>query len=95
MSINNKMGGLPGGPVVKNPPCNARDTGLIPGRGSSHVDGATRPVGHSDLRHRSRACKPQLPSPGAATPETQSPRSTRRGAMTSSHTATERSPAQD
>ena len=26
-------GGFPGGPVVKNPPCNARDTGWIPGWG--------------------------------------------------------------
>ena len=24
---------FPGGPVVKNPPCNAEDLGLIPGRG--------------------------------------------------------------
>ena len=23
---------FPGGPVVRNPPCNARDTGSIPGR---------------------------------------------------------------
>ena len=29
--------GLPGGPVVKNQPCNARDTGLIPGPGRSHM----------------------------------------------------------
>ena len=28
--------GFPGGPVVKNPPCNAMDTGLIPGPGRSH-----------------------------------------------------------
>ena len=26
----------PGGPVVKNPPCNAGDTGSIPGSGRSH-----------------------------------------------------------
>ena len=25
---------FPGGPVVKNPPCNARDMGLIPGQGA-------------------------------------------------------------
>ena len=30
-------GGFPGGPVVKNPPCNARDTGSIPGLGRSHM----------------------------------------------------------
>ena len=36
---NNKRRGFPGGPVVKNLPCNARDTalGLITGLGRSHV----------------------------------------------------------
>ena len=36
---NNKCWGFPGGPVVKNLPCNARDTalGLITGLGRSHV----------------------------------------------------------
>lgn len=29
--------GCPGGPVVKNVPCNARDTGSVPGSGRSHV----------------------------------------------------------
>ena len=28
---------FPGGPVVKNLLCNARDTGLIPGLGRSHM----------------------------------------------------------
>ena len=33
-----KMGqDLPGGPVVKNPPANAGNTGLIPGWGRSHM----------------------------------------------------------
>ena len=27
------LGHFPGGPVVGNPPCNAGDTGLIPGEG--------------------------------------------------------------
>ena len=31
------FGGFPGGPVVKNPPCYARDIGLIPGPGRSHM----------------------------------------------------------
>ena len=31
------LGGFPGGPVVKNSPCNARDTSLIPGPGRSHM----------------------------------------------------------
>ena len=26
--------GLPGGPVAKNPPCNTKDVGLIPGQGT-------------------------------------------------------------
>ena len=30
--------GSPGGSLVKNPPANARDTGLIPGPGRSHMD---------------------------------------------------------
>ena len=29
--------GFPGAPVVKNPPCNARDTGSIPDLGRSHM----------------------------------------------------------
>ena len=29
--------GFPGGPVVKNPSTNARDTGSIPGLGRSHM----------------------------------------------------------
>ena len=31
------VGGFPGGAVVKNPPANARDTGLSPGPGRSHM----------------------------------------------------------
>ena len=29
--LKSGMGDFPGGPVVKNPPCNAGDMGLIPG----------------------------------------------------------------
>ena len=47
---------LPGGPVVKNPPANARDTSSIPGPGKSHIVGATKP-----MRHNYRACAPQPP----------------------------------
>ena len=32
--INHKTGEFPGGPVVKNPPCNAGDSGSIPGQGT-------------------------------------------------------------
>jgi len=41
------MGDFPGGPVVKDPPANAGDMGLIPGLGRSHVLGATKPVCHN------------------------------------------------
>ena len=34
---NPKQEGFPGGSVVKNPPANAGDTGLIPGPGRSHM----------------------------------------------------------
>ena len=34
--LKNKMA-FPGGPVVKNPPANAEDTGLIPAMGRSHM----------------------------------------------------------
>ena len=33
-TIKNASGDLPGGPVIKNPPSNAGDTGSIPGRGT-------------------------------------------------------------
>ena len=36
-SLKNLCGGFPGGAVVKNPPANAGDTGLIPGPGRSHM----------------------------------------------------------
>ena len=31
---NEKIRDFPGGPVLKNPPYNARDSGLIPGQGT-------------------------------------------------------------
>ena len=49
--------GVPGGPVVENPSCNAGDTGSIPGLGRSHV-----------LRDN-RTQAPQLLRPSAATTE--------------------------
>ena len=39
--------GFPGGPVVKNPPANAGDTGSTPGLGRSHIPRANKPVRHS------------------------------------------------
>ena len=35
--IKSLLGDFPGGSVVKNPPVNAGDTGLIPGLGRSHM----------------------------------------------------------
>ena len=55
-------GGFPGGAVVKNPPANARDTGLIPDPGRSHT------------LWSNEAPAPQLLSPRAATTEGRAPR---------------------
>ena len=46
--------GLPGGPVVKNPPANAgdaRDAGLIPGLGRSPGGGNGNPFQYSCLEN--------------------------------------------
>ena len=45
--------GFPGGPVVKNPPCNARNTGSIPGPGKIPCLRATEPV-HWPQSHRNK-----------------------------------------
>ena len=53
-SIHNSLkdcGDFPGGPVVKNPPANAGDTGSIPGLGRFH------------MQQSNRAHSPQLRSP--------------------------------
>ena len=42
--LNTAPGGFPGGPVVKNLPCNAGDTSLIPGPGRCHMHGVPKPV---------------------------------------------------
>ena len=41
--------GLPGGSVVKNPPANAGDTGLIPGSERSPGEGNGNPLKYSCL----------------------------------------------
>ena len=38
---------FPGGPVVKNPPCNARDAGSIPGQGTKIPHAAGQPSPHT------------------------------------------------
>ena len=35
--IKTTMKGFPGGSVVKNPPCSAGDTGLVPDPGTAHM----------------------------------------------------------
>ena len=41
--------GFPGGPVVKNPPANAGDSGSIPGWGRSPGEGNGNPLQYSCL----------------------------------------------
>ena len=43
--------GFPGGSVVKNPPANARDTGLIFGSGRSPGEGNGNPLQYPCLRN--------------------------------------------
>ena len=43
--------GFPGGSVVKNPPANAGDAGLIPGSGRSPGEGNGNPLQYSCLRN--------------------------------------------
>ena len=56
-------GGFPGGPVVTNSPCNARDTGLIPGLGRSHMPWSNQACESQLLSQCSRAGEPQLLKP--------------------------------
>ena len=65
---------FPGDTVVKNPPANARDTGLIPGPGRSHMPRTNQACAPQLLSLHSRACEPQLLSPHAATTEAHVPR---------------------
>ena len=60
-----KDGNFPGSPVVKNPPSNAGDAGLILGQGSKipHVAGQPSLRALEPARHDYRACMPQLLSP--------------------------------
>ena len=43
--------GFQGGSVVKNPPANAGDTGLIPGSGRSSGEGNGNPLQYSCLQN--------------------------------------------
>ena len=58
---------FPGGPVVKNPPSNAGDAGLIPGQGTKlpHATGQLSPCAATTEPTCSGACAPQLRSNAA------------------------------
>ena len=61
-----KFGGFPGGSVVKSPPANAGDTGLIPDPGRSHVGQSDSPC--------ATISEPALQSLQATTTEARVPR---------------------
>ena len=72
--------GFPGSLMVKNPPANAEDTGLIPGLGRSPMLQGSQTHGPQPLSLRSRAWEPyywahmsQLLSPHATTTEARMP----------------------
>ena len=60
---------FPGGVVVKNAPANEEDTGLIPGRGRSHMPQNNYARAPQLLSLRSRGFETQLLSPRTATTE--------------------------
>ena len=60
------QGGFPGGSMVKNPPVNAGDNGLIPGVGRSHIHWSSEARVPQLLRLCSGAWELQLLSPRAA-----------------------------
>ena len=66
-------GDFPGIAVVKNPPANAGDTDSIPGPGRSHMPQSNSVHAPQLLSLCSRARKPQLLSPCAATTEAHVP----------------------
>ena len=54
---------FPGGPVMKNLPANAEDSGSIPGLGRFTCYEATKPVHHSTEAHLPGARAPQRERP--------------------------------
>ena len=59
----NKTTGSPCGPVVKNLPTNAGDTGSIPGREDFTCFGSTKPVCYNYWAHTLQLPKPGCPRP--------------------------------
>ena len=56
--LSTHMQGFPGGPVVRNPPCNARDTSLIPDPGRSHIPQENLACVPQVLAHSAQLLKP-------------------------------------
>ena len=54
---------FPDGPVIKSPPANSGDTGLIPGLGRSHMPRGNLACVPQLLSPYSRACAPQQEKP--------------------------------
>ena len=52
------IGGLPGGSVVKNPPANSGDMGLVPGSGRSPGEGNGNRLQYSHTREITRTEEP-------------------------------------
>ena len=48
INSNSYLQDFPGGPVVKNPPANARNVGLIPGLGRFHMPRKAKPTNFRD-----------------------------------------------
>ena len=80
---------FPGDTVVKNPPANAGDTGLIPGSGRSHMPQSNEAPVPQLLSLRSTAREPQLLKPTHLEPTLHNKEAT---AMRSPCTTTKSSP---
>ena len=57
-----RFGNFPGGPVIKNPPCNAGDVGSVPGQGTEipHDGGLVAKLCPTLVTQRSAACQGYL-----------------------------------
>ena len=65
------LGDYTGGPVLKNPPCNAGDLGSIPGKGTKipHATEQLSPGTATTKAECSKARTPQLECPWAGAPK--------------------------
>ena len=68
---SSKLLGFPGGSVIKNPPANAGDAGLIPGLGRSPEDGNANPLQYACLGDSADRGACQTPVCGIAKNQTQ------------------------